>query len=179
MRKHFVAGGVAPRKASPWGKLSPKVTDEGAILYPTFPCRRRDLSPFRPPSPVPLGESIAPSSAPVRALGHLPRGEGFGGGSFPIGYPTPFRPIDSPGRAHQQVRAAALKPEGPHPPFRSTDSPGRARLAEFRRPRPAEKINHVLTGSAGLKHSSQPPVCPQGARLQPQFWEGPPTKQAT
>ena len=41
-----------------------------------------------------------------------PQGEGFGGGSFPAGYPIPFRP---------------------------TDSPGRARLAEFRRPQPAEK----------------------------------------
>ena len=53
------------------GKLSPKVTDEGAILYPTFPCRRRDLSPRRFSSPAPLGQSIAPSSAPVCALGHL------------------------------------------------------------------------------------------------------------
>ena len=41
-----------------------------------------------------------------------PQGEGFGGGSFPAGYPIPFRP---------------------------TDSPGKARLAEFRRPQPAEK----------------------------------------
>ena len=47
------------------GKLSPEVTDEGAILYPTFPCRRRDLSPQRLPSPAPLGQSVAPSSDPA------------------------------------------------------------------------------------------------------------------
>ena len=38
------------------------MTDEGAILYPTFPCRRRDLSPRRLSSPAPLGNPIAPSS---------------------------------------------------------------------------------------------------------------------
>ena len=95
------------------GKLSPKVTDEGAILYPTFPCRRIRLSPGRRSSPAPLGESVAPSSAPVCALGHLPpEGKALGVGNPPIGYPIPFRP---------------------------TDSPGRACLAEFRRLQPAEK----------------------------------------
>ena len=37
-------------------------SDEGAIWYPTFPCRRRGLSPHHLPSPAPLGKSIAPSS---------------------------------------------------------------------------------------------------------------------
>ncbi len=71
MRKYFVAGVYHLRRLPLGGKLSPKVTDEGAILYPTFPCRKRVLSPRRLPSPAPLGESIAPSSAPVCALGHL------------------------------------------------------------------------------------------------------------
>ena len=44
----------------------------GDPLYPTFPCRKISLSPRRFPPPAPLGESIAPSSAPVCALGHLP-----------------------------------------------------------------------------------------------------------
>ena len=70
-RTHFVAGEYRLRRLPLGGKLSPKVTDEGAILYPTFPCRRRDLSPRRFPFPAPLGESVAPSSAPVCALGHL------------------------------------------------------------------------------------------------------------
>ena len=58
------------------------MTDEGAILYPTFPCRRRDLSPRRLSSPAPLGNPVAPSSAPVCALGHLPpKGKALGGES--------------------------------------------------------------------------------------------------
>ena len=32
--KAFRCGGVPPAKASPWGKLSPKVTDEGVIDLP-------------------------------------------------------------------------------------------------------------------------------------------------
>ena len=83
---------------------------------------RYPLSPRRFPSPAPLGESIAPSSAPVCALGHLcqcahwgtyglwwlrldlteqspglfdPQGEGFGGGKDPSRLrnpPFPARP---------------------------------------------------------------------------------------
>src|SRR5699024_6583171 len=67
----FFVWGCTTQRLPLGGKLSPKVTDEGAILYPTFPCRKRVLSPRRLPSPAPLGESIAPSSAPVCALGHL------------------------------------------------------------------------------------------------------------
>ena len=47
-----------------------------------------------------VGYQIAPSSAPVCALGHLPpEGKALGVGNPPIGYPIPFRPTDSPGRA--------------------------------------------------------------------------------
>ena len=47
---------------------------------------RYPLSPRRPPSPAPLGESIAPSSAPVCALGHLPpKGKALGvGRTLPV-----------------------------------------------------------------------------------------------
>ena len=41
------------------------MTDEGAILYPTFPCRKISLSPRCSPSSAPLGQSIAPSSDPA------------------------------------------------------------------------------------------------------------------
>ena len=67
----FFVWGCTTQRLPLGGKLSPKVTDEGAILYPTFPCRKIGLSPQRLSSPAPLGESIAPSSAPVCALGHL------------------------------------------------------------------------------------------------------------
>ena len=60
-------------------------SDEGAILYPTFPCRRRDLSPRRLSSPAPLGNPVAPSSAPVCALGHLPpKGKALDCASLPV-----------------------------------------------------------------------------------------------
>ena len=72
----------------PLGKLSPKVTDEGRFCTQPFLCRKIGLSPQRLSSPAPLGESIAPSSAPVCALGHLPPGEGFGGGCVLSDYNT-------------------------------------------------------------------------------------------
>ena len=69
-----------------------------------------------------------------------PEGKALGVGSSPLGYPTPPVQRTRPVGHTQQVRAAARKkPKGPHSPFRPTDSPGRARLAEFRRPQPAEK----------------------------------------
>ena len=46
---------------------------------------RYPLSPRRFPSPAPLGESIAPSSAPVCALGHLPpKGKALRCASLPV-----------------------------------------------------------------------------------------------
>ena len=134
------------------GKLSPKVTDEGAILYPTFPCRRIRLSPGRRSSPAPLGESVAPSSAPVCALEHLPpEGKALGLGNPPLGYPTPAAQRTRPGGHTQQVRAAARKKtrraQPTFPPHRL------ARQGTPRRVPPAaaggKGCNHVLTGSAG------------------------------
>ena len=65
---------------------------------------RYPLSPRRPPSPAPLGESIAPSSAPVCALGHLPpEGKALGVGASLSDYNThpsqPAQPVGGPLRA--------------------------------------------------------------------------------
>ena len=85
----FFVWGSTTQRLPLGGKLSPKVTDEGAILYPTFPCRKIGLSPQRLSSPAPLGESIAPSSAPVCALGHLPpEGKALGVGASLSDYNT-------------------------------------------------------------------------------------------
>ena len=84
-----------------------------------------------------------------------PQGEGFGGGSFPAGYPIPFRP---------------------------TDSPGRARLAEFRRPQPAEKISIIFSpGMYRGKDSSHPESAGSAGAVRgaaPNFGRGlPPSRQ--
>ena len=129
----------------------------------------------------------------------------LGVGRLLKGIHPPFRPIACPGKA-AGPGSSPQKPEGPNQPFRPTDSPGRAAgpggspqkdpkgptNLSAQRTRP---VGHASQSSAGRsrrkrmqscfdrlrrpKHSSQPPVCPQGARSGciPQFWEGPPTKQ--
>ena len=59
------------------GKLSPKVTDEGAILYPTFPCRKplpSPLPPVRQLSSAPLGTRSPPHPSRLRRATFPPRG---------------------------------------------------------------------------------------------------------
>ena len=59
------------------GKLSPKVTDEGAILYPTFPCRKpvpNGLPPVRRLSSAPLGTRSPPHPSRLRRATFPPRG---------------------------------------------------------------------------------------------------------
>ena len=75
----------------------------------------------------------------VRTGAPSPRGEGFGRGkpSYRVSNPLPSNGLARQGS--RSGRQPAKRPEGPNPPFRPTDSPGRARLAEFRRPQPAEK----------------------------------------
>ena len=56
-------------KPSPWGRWAGEAgSDEGATLYPTFPCRSRKggslLSPQRTFFPAPLGKSITPHPSP-------------------------------------------------------------------------------------------------------------------
>ena len=74
----FCSGPCEGRKSATLGSSLPKAfplggrwageagSDEGAIWYPTFPCRTRKggsrLSPQRNASSAPLGKSIAPSS---------------------------------------------------------------------------------------------------------------------
>ena len=121
--------------------------------------------PFRPIACP--GKAAGPGSSPQK----------------PIGSHAPNRPTDSPGRASRSGRQPARKPKGPHLPFRSTDSPGRARLAEFRRPQPAEKNPIIFSpGMYRGKYSSHPESAGFAGAVRgaiPQFWEGPPTKQAT
>ena len=213
MRKHFVAGVYHLRRLPLGGKLSPKVTDEGATGLPNGAEENFRWGDSREPPFFLQGKvryRIAPSSAPVCALEHLPpEGKALGVGNPPLGYPTPAAPPTRPVGHTQQVRAAARKsPEGPHPPFRPTDSPGRAHPAgpggspqkgpkgltglSVQRTRPAghasqsfparrrgKKMRSCFDRLRRPKHTSQPPVCPQGARsgCNPQFWEGPPAKQ--
>ena len=73
LKKHFCERTFPPRcvstpQAFPLGGRCPSAhtgADEGATLYPTFPCRKKArsrLSPQRNFSSVPLGKSVAPSS---------------------------------------------------------------------------------------------------------------------
>ena len=64
----YPKGGFPTPKAFPSGGRCPSAhtgADEGAILYPTFPCRKEGdsrLSPQRNFSSAPLGNPVAPSS---------------------------------------------------------------------------------------------------------------------
>ena len=58
----------------------------------------------------------------------------------PIGSHAPNRPTDSPGRASRSGQQPAKNPKALTHLSVQRPSPGRARLAEFRRPQPAEKI---------------------------------------
>ena len=67
VKEGFQIGLISP-KAFPSGGRCPSAhtgADEGAILYPTFPCRKQALSRLSPQrnfSPAPLGNPVAPSS---------------------------------------------------------------------------------------------------------------------
>ena len=82
MRKHFVAGVYHLRRLPLGGKLSPEVTDEGATGLPNGAEENfRWGDSWEPPSFLQgkVGYRIAPSSAPVCALGHLPpKGKALG-----------------------------------------------------------------------------------------------------
>ena len=110
-----------------------------------------------------------------------PQGEGFGGGKSSAGYPIPFRPTDSPGRAHPAGPGGSPQenPKGPTylsaPPTRPVGHASQSFPARRR----GKKMRSCFDRLRRPKHSSQPPVCPQGARsgCNPQFWEGPQAKQ--
>ena len=82
---------------------------------------RYPLSPRRFPSPAPLGESIAPSSAPVCALGHLPpKGKALRCASLPVCKTTspspPSRWAGRYGRKIQGRRPGKKEGEPPQGP---------------------------------------------------------------
>ena len=69
----------------------------------------------------------------------------------------PFRPIAWPGKAAGPGSSPQTGPKGPTNLSAPTDSPGRARLAEFRRPQPAEKNPIIFSpGMYRGKYSSHP-----------------------
>ena len=110
----------------------------------------------------------------------------FRGGSesFPAGYPTPSVQRTRPVGHTQQVRAAARKQarraQPTFPPHRL------ARQGTPRRVPPAaaggKNFNHIFPGHVPGKRFLSPRECRlrrRGSGCSPQFWEGPPTKQAT
>ena len=66
MKEGFQIGLISPKAFPSGGRWAGEAgSDEGATLYPTFPCRKGGLSrpsPQRGFSIAPLGKSIAPSS---------------------------------------------------------------------------------------------------------------------
>ena len=106
----FFVWGSTTQKLPLGEKLSPKVTDEGAILYPTFPCRKIGLSPQRLSSPAPLGESIALHPPQCAHWGTFPRGRLWAWeGPFPSARPPlPARPAG--GRAVTGVGQMGRRP---------------------------------------------------------------------
>ncbi len=67
VKEGFQIGLISPKAFPSGGRWAGEAgSDEGAIWYPTFPCRTRKggsrLSPQRNASSAPLGKSIAPSS---------------------------------------------------------------------------------------------------------------------
>ena len=110
-----------------------------------------------------------------------PRGEGFGVGKPSFRVSDTCRPTDSPGRAHPAGPGGSPQkdPKGPtNLSAQRTRPVGHASQSSAGRSR-RKRMQSCFDRLRRPKHTSQPPVCPQGARSGciPQFWEGPPTKQ--
>ena len=91
------------------------------------------------------------------------------------------RPTDSPGRAHPAGPGGSPQkdPKGPtNLSAQRTRPVGHASQSSAGRSR-RKRMQSCFDRLRRPKHTSQPPVCPQGARSGciPQFWEGPHTKQ--
>ena len=100
----------------------------------------------------------------------------------PIGSHAPNRPTDSPGRASRSGRQPAKNPKALTHLSVQRPSPGRARLAEFRRPQPAEKISIIFSpGMYRGKDSSHPESAGSAGAVRgaaPNFGRGlPPSRQ--
>ena len=117
----------------------------------------------------------------VRTGAPSPRGEGFGVGKPSFRVSDTCRPTDSPGRAHPAGPGGSPQkdPKGPtNLSAQRTRPVGHASQSSAGRSR-RKRMQSCFDRLRRPKHTSQPPVCPQGARSGciPQFWEGPPTKQ--
>ena len=124
-----------------------------------------------------LGTKSPPHPPQCAHWGTFPQGEGFGGGKSPVGYPIPFRPTDSPGRAAGP--AAARKNQRSPPTFPPpTDSPGRARLCRVSPPAGGErKMRSCFDRLRRQKHTS-PRVPASPARVGVQLILGGASSQA-
>ena len=120
--------------------------------------------PFRPIACP--GKAAGPGSSPQK----------------PIGSHAPNRPTDSPGRASRSGRQPAKNPKALTHLSVQPPSPGRARLAEFRRPQPAEKNPIIFSpGMYRGKYSSHPESAGSAGAVRgaaPNFGRGlPPSRQ--
>ena len=110
-----------------------------------------------------------------------PRGEGFGVGKPSFRVSDTCRPPDSPGRAHPAGPGGSPQkdPKGPTNLSAPPTRPAGHASQSFPARRRGKKMRSCFDRLRRPKHTSQPPVCPQGARSGciPQFWEGPHTKQ--
>ena len=129
-----------------------------------------------------LGRLLKGIHHPLRPIAWPGKAAGPGSSpQKPIGSHAPNRPTDSPGRASRSGRQPAKNPKGPTylsaPPTRPVGHASQSFPARRR----GKKMRSCFDRLRRPKHTSQPPVCPQGARSGciPQFWEGPHTKQNT
>ena len=153
---------------------SPQTSPSHRLARQGKPSRSGQQPAKRPKGP---NQPFHPTDSPGRAN---PAGPG-GSPQKPEGPNQPFRPTDSPGRA-AGPGGSPQKPERPNQPFHPTDSPGRARLAEFRRPQPAEKISIIFSpGMYRGKDSSHPESAGSAGAVRgaaPNFGRGlPPSRQ--
>ena len=113
-----------------------------------------------------------------------PRWEGFGGRKLSSRISNTSRPTDSPGRAHPAGPGGSPQ-TGPKCPTHLSTPPtrpaGHASQSSAGRSR-RKKFNHIFPGHVPGKRFLSPRECRRrrrGSGCSPQFWEGPPTKQAT
>ena len=129
-----------------------------------------------------LGRLLKGIHPPFRPIAWPGKAAGPGGSpQKPIGSHAPNRPTDSPGKASRSGRQPAKNPKAlTNLPAQPTRPAGHASQSSAGRSR-RKRIKSCFDRLRRPKHTSQPPVCPQGARSGciPQFWEGPHTKQNT
>ena len=113
---------------------------------------RYPLSPRRPPSPAPLGESIAPSSAPVFALGHLPPK----GKALSAGRPLPVCETTSPSPPSRWAGRYGRKTQGRRPGRKKERTPCRVLKNQSRESR-GEKLSPLALFPPVSREKRGPP----------------------